>query len=220
MELTSLVRAAKGSREQQVNWVTGGHGNLSLLPPCSCQPGWTHGNGKQFQGQGWRGLEPLRVLTLPGQRDRAGGHRYLRDTVLLTLPLQQQGIFLTAKKNKVQAKTVINTRANSEEFGQSHGSAAPTRTSTASLEVTGSRGGITAPHQHQTCSQPSLTAQGALHSSLSFLEAANFSQITCQLTKPFVLLWYVSFPYHEKLGQVFPLVFFFLLGRGSFKMMP
>lgn len=147
MELTSLVRAAKGSREQQVKWVTGGHGNLSLLPPCSCQPGWTHGNGKQFQGQGWRGLEPLWLLTLPGQRDRAGGHRYLRDTALLTPPLQQQGIFLTAKKkNKVQAKTVINSRANSEESGQSHGSAAPTRTSTASLEVTGSTGGITAPH--------------------------------------------------------------------------
>lgn len=122
MELTSLVRAAKGSREQQVNWVTGGHGNLSLLPPRSCQPGWTQGNGKQFQGQGWRGLEPLQVLTLPGQRDRAGGHRSLRDTALLTPPLQQRGVFLTAKikKKKVQAKTVINIRANSEEFGQSH----------------------------------------------------------------------------------------------------
>lgn len=145
MELTSLVRAAKGSREQQVKWVTGGHGNLSLLPPCSCQPGWTHGNGKQVQGQGWRGLEPLWVLTLPGQRDMAGGHRYLRDTALLTLPYSNRDFLNCKKKHKVQAKTVINIRANSEEFGQSRGSAAPTRTSTASLEVTGSTGGITAP---------------------------------------------------------------------------
>lgn len=140
-------------------------------------------------GAGLEGIQPLRVRTLPGQGARAGGHSYLRDSALLTPPLQHQGIFLTAKKkNKAQAKSVINIRANSKEFGQPQGSAAPTRTSTASLEGTGSSGGGTAPPQHQSCSQPSLAAQGALHSSLSFLEAANFSQTTCQLTKPFVLL--------------------------------
>lgn len=127
-------------------------------------------------------------------RDGAGGHRYHRDTALLTPPLQHQGIFLTAKKikkiKKSQAKNVINIRANSGESGRSQGSAASTQKSSARLEVTQSTGGITPRIQHQSCCQPSPAAQGALHSSLclSLSEAANFSQTTCQLTKPFVLL--------------------------------
>lgn len=140
MELTSLVRAAKGSREQQVDWVTGD--SMESVPPAGTSPG----KGKQFQGKGPRALQPLRPLMVPGQRDRAGGHRDHRDTALLSPSLQHQGIFPNWKNKKAQAKTVINTRANSEEFGQSQGSAASTRSSTASLEVTGSTGGITAPH--------------------------------------------------------------------------
>lgn len=206
MELTSLVRAAKGSREQQVNSVTGGSCPFCLQAPASRDGPTDMGNSSRgrpggdsapagpdlarTRSQGWRAQLPQ------GQRP---SHPSLTAS---------RNFLDCKKKNKAQAKSVINIRANSKEFGQPQGSAAPTRTSTASLEGTGSSGGGTAPPQHQSCSQPSLAAQGALHSSLSFLEAANFSQTTCQLTKPFVLLWYVSFPYHEKLGQVFPLVFF------------
>lgn len=93
-------------------------------------------------------------------------------------------------------------------MGNPTGLELPPRTSTASLEVTGSTCGITARHPTPNLRPALAHGTRGLCIPPSFLEAANFSQNTCQLTKPFALLWYVSFPYHEKLGQVFPLVFF------------
>lgn len=74
--------------------------------------------------------------------------------------------------------------------------------------MTGSTCGITARHPTPNLRPALAHGTRGLCIPPSFLEAANFSQTTCQLTKPFALLWYVSFPYHEKLGQVFPLFFF------------
>lgn len=122
-----------------------GHwGILSLLPPGSCQQGWTHGRGEQLQGQGLEGTQPLRVPTLPGQGWRAQLPQGQRPSHP-SLTASRNFLDCKKKKNKAQAKSVINIRANSEEFGQPHGSAAPPRTSTASLEGTGSSGGGTAP---------------------------------------------------------------------------
>lgn len=146
MELTSLVRAAKGSREQQVDSVTGdsGHGNESLLPAPSCQPGRTQERGSSSKGRAGGHCSPCGSERC---RDSETGLEATGTAPFSPLPYSIKGFFLTGKKKKkAQAKTVINIRANSEVFGQSHGSAASTRTSTASLEVTGSTGGIPALH--------------------------------------------------------------------------
>lgn len=74
-------------------------------PACTLLPAGTKpGKGKQFQGKGRSALQPLRLLTVPEQRARAGGHRYHRDTALLTPPYSIKGFFVTGKKKKSPSK--------------------------------------------------------------------------------------------------------------------
>lgn len=106
MELTSLVRAAKGSREQQVNWVTGDMGTCPLCLQAPASRDGPTGTGSSSQGRAGRAWSPV---GFNAARTTRQGHRPSHPS-----PTASRDFHNCKKKpkNKPQAKNVINIRAN------------------------------------------------------------------------------------------------------------
>lgn len=167
-----------GAASDLGHWEHSSHGHMAPLPPRSCQPGTPTETGSTSRA-GLEGLEQ------PGHRDRAGGCRHHTGTALSSpLPHSIHGFSSLQKKNKAPAKNVINIRANCEEFGQSHGSAASTQNQHCQP------GGDQEHRGDPTSDLLPAPAQGGSAFLPLFLGSSKFSpnQTTCQLTKPFVLL--------------------------------
>lgn len=136
MELTSLVRAAKGSREQQVNSGTGEQQPLERVPSASMLLPVRMNPQKwgAVPREGLEGTEAPVGFDVARTGDRAGGHRYhtgqpavLHHPSHPSLTASKDSLNCKKRKKKSPSKNVINIRANGKEFGQSHGTAASTQ---------------------------------------------------------------------------------------------